>query len=383
MRSLSIGDDAGLETSPLEGIRIDGEGRVREIALRSRGLTGPFPFEHMRGCAKLEALDIGENQLVGELPADMGTAACLPHLWRLKVGTNKGIGGEICLELMRKQGLDLEIFNSGKRIRTPFLVGVTVASETISELLWSTHHVLLISVLNSGDRVQAKVPTVSVTDVMFMLEKASDGTMPADEHRCIREKRGSSGDKYNPWQFVWRQGLYRLGEQAKSEGKTLDVFSVCHASSKDATTSKVRFEGVFEKKFLAQDMPADEQARKHFADDFDPRYGLGGEVAHSILDWERRVMENAVKEFKGGLRLRYISERGLEVGDKEGGEEGERGEAFRPRGYQTDEKGRPAWYEPTGVVPLAAKAPAKEGDATAAGQGGGRIVAHGGQAGVV
>ena len=74
---------------------------------------------------------------------------------------------------------------------------------------------------------------------------------------------------------------------------------------------------MFQKKFLAQDMPADEQARKHFADDFDPRYGLGGEVAHSILDWERRVMENAVKEFKGGLRLRYISERGLEVGGEE------------------------------------------------------------------
>eukprot|EP00935_MAST-01C_sp_MAST-1C-sp1_P002673 g2673.t1 len=118
-------DDEG-RSHELEGIRVDGEGRVIDIDLHKRGLEGTIP-ECITKLEKLRELYINDNRLSGKLPDGMGSAECNPALIRLDVSNNPGLSGEVCMELFRKKGVGLEVW--GTSVRTPFFYGTTVASQ--------------------------------------------------------------------------------------------------------------------------------------------------------------------------------------------------------------------------------------------------------------
>ena len=115
---------------------------------------------------------------------------------------------------------------------------------------------------------------------------------------------GSSGKKYNPWQMIWADGLDMLGASEEQE----DVYVVCWDQNNG------RFDDVFKAKLRQGDIEdwRGSGQTKWVYDDFDPAYGLEGEVADSILDWERRMIVGAARRFPN-LRIRYINPWGDEA----------------------------------------------------------------------
>jgi hypothetical protein len=69
-------------------------------------------------------------------------------------------------------------------------------------------------------------------------------------------------------------------------------------------------DGIFKTKFMTNDLDYFGHLKKQFYDDFDPAYALEGEVAISILDWERRAILQAVGENPEHLEICYIDEKG-------------------------------------------------------------------------
>ena len=142
------------------------------------------------------------------------------------------------------------------------------------------------------------------------------------EHRCVRTGEGSQGHQWNPWQPIWADGLDKLGQSGR---EVEDVYVVCHNAGSHTGGD------IFEKKLRAGDIVDDGQQywsethpgkTKWQMDDFDPAFGLEGEVSDSILDWERRTILRAAARHPN-LRIRYISPIGRE-------------------------KGKPAWYKDAG-----------------------------------
>eukprot|EP00935_MAST-01C_sp_MAST-1C-sp1_P001962 g1962.t1 len=293
----------------LEGITVNSHGRVTCIELAGRGLEGSISGVRLQDLPMLHVLKLGNNKLEGDLPPGMGSGSvggCCPRLITLAVENNAGIGGEVCQELLQKVGANLTFFRSGRRIRTPFLVSVSLASESIPQLL------LFNEELKEGQRAQGKVPTVNVDDGDY----ASPHRSP--EHRCIRTGKGSGGSIWNPWQKVWLDGLDRLAEAA-SVDEPAKCFVVCHARHPDLL-------GVFEKKLGQGDITPGhpEWSNRYWKDsrpsltkwqmdDFDEKFALAGEEATSILDWERRAFQQAIEKHEGKLLPVFISERGKEM----------------------------------------------------------------------
>jgi len=175
------------------------------------------PWEFIAQLSSVVTLDFRNNRLSGDLPANMGTKRCLPNLNKLDVQNNKGIGGELCDELMQKAGVSLSFFSSGEgcRIRTSFFVGVSLPSEKLTSVKYHVKDLL------GGVRTQPKLQPISVRD-----GPGDDPSQPM--HRCLRLKKGSAGDAYYPWQKVWSRGLRTLGEHAKVAEKKEIVYIVCH-----------------------------------------------------------------------------------------------------------------------------------------------------------
>eukprot|EP00935_MAST-01C_sp_MAST-1C-sp1_P001773 g1773.t1 len=289
-------------------IDVNEEGRVTGIGLEECGLEGPFPFARLHVLDKLQRLWLQDNQLSGQLPEGLGApeGGCCPELKTLHVKNNKGIGGEICKELMMKKGVGLFLSNSGKPIRTCFLYGVTLASETIPMLLATTDFSGAVHAeLAQDGRLQPKVPTIGCAQrdwEEWRAENESPSRTP--EHRCVRTGEGSQGHQWNPWQPIWADGLDTLGESGR---EVEDVYVVCHAED-------------FKQKLRAGDIVDDGQQywsethpgkTKWQMDDFDPAFGLEGEVSDSILDWERRTILRAAAKHPN-LRIRYIDPTGEE-----------------------------------------------------------------------
>jgi hypothetical protein len=152
---------------------------------------------------------------------------------------------------------------------------------------------------------------------------------------------------YRPWQKIWLDGLWQLGERAKQTGTLEIIYIVCcrrAAGLFDATQ-------FFKPKFLAE-KAAQVQQLSNFApagvknksgavtlggggkavdgkafdpydttepepepSDFDPAYALEGEVSRSALDWERRQILRAVAHFGGQcLQVEYVDAGGMEHG---------------------------------------------------------------------
>ena len=91
----------------------------------------------------------------------------------------------------------------------------------------------------------------------------------------------------------------------------MDFYVVCHAYI-DAEHGTSPFNHVFENKFLRRGAAAlneDQQQTQWLHEDFDPEYGLRGERARSVLDWERIAMKQVAKSYPG-QRIRFIDERG-------------------------------------------------------------------------
>jgi hypothetical protein len=115
--------------------------------------------------------------------------------------------------------------------------------------------------------------------------------------------------------------------EARANGEQEDLFVVCH--NKD-----------FQRKFLGHDLDEQQQRNKHLNNDFGPCYGLEGEQAHSILDWERRAMELVTRQHAGHVQMRYIDKRGKEVKDMHEDYDN------KPDYGVEEGTGRPAWYGP-------------------------------------
>jgi hypothetical protein len=84
---------------------------------------------------------------------------------------------------------------------------------------------------------------------------------------------------------VWLSGLENLGREAaecnlKEDAEyPVSVYVVCHAHNP-------RFKRVFKRKLGGvPGLSREEQEKRHFSDDFDPKFALKGGVASSILDW--------------------------------------------------------------------------------------------------
>ena len=128
----------------------------------------------------------------------------------------------------------------------------------------------------------------------------------------------------------------RLGRSGKA---VEDVFIICYTGDGNGYWP----DDIFEKKLRAGDIVDDGQQywsethpgkTKWQMDDFDPAFGLEGEVSDSILDWERRTIERAAAKYPN-LRIRYISPMGRE----------EKAEDVFGLAFA---KGAPAWYKGAG-----------------------------------
>jgi hypothetical protein len=271
--------------------------------LSGNHLEGSIDDIHLEDLEQLHVLHLDNNHLTGDLPHQLGTSECCPHLMSLDVSNNRDVGGEVCIELMQRGGVILILKGSaqpnGRRIKTPFFVGVSLASETLVELIRQ------FAPLKAGMRTQKEVATVSV--------HSSSGFFP--EHRCIREQRGSKtfeGSErkgFSPWQIVWLSGLENLGRQAAERNPKAEypvsIYVVCHAHNP-------QFKRVFQRKLgksnelhsycpwlqglgggsgdRVQGLSPEEQKEKQINDDFDPKFALDPEfalkeAASSILDW--------------------------------------------------------------------------------------------------
>jgi hypothetical protein len=331
----------------------------------------------------------------------MGSINCLPELYSLVVNDNKSLGGEICAELLRKDSIELELFNSGKRIATPFLVGLSTASEAIPLLFQACASPLICKLINTTDRLQPKVELIDVgTDPHPTFAVGTDphptsavDFAPEPEHRCARDDGVGSicsehgkiqcwphgGDpaamtaeeaserslcvecqlepskgKWFPWQHTWLVGLYRLVAQAKEADELEDFFVVCHADLHNTAPTEQDLKGVFEGKFLGIELDKEQQRSKYLHDDFDPKYALEGMEAHSLLDWERRAMEIVVERHPEQARMRYIDEFGAELllGVSRNADTRDAyppfssslGTGLKPAYDVEEATGRPAWY---------------------------------------
>ena len=112
-------------------------------------------------------------------------------------------------------------------------------------------------------------------------------------------------------------------------GEFKDVFKK-KLRTGDITAGHAEWEGRY-----WQDLHEDKTVTKWQHDDFDPAYGLEGEVSDSILDWERRTILRAAAKYSN-LRIRYI--------DPWGREEKAEGDHWGP----AFAKEAPAWYKGAG-----------------------------------
>jgi MFS family permease len=255
---------------------------LRVLRLSGNHLEGSIDDIHLEDLEQLHVLHLDNNHLTGDLPHQLGTSKCCPHLMSLDVSNNRDVGGGVCMELMQREGVILPFLvqRNGRRIKTPFFVGVSLASETLVELIRQ------FPPLKKGMRTQKKVDTVSVRSKEF---EGYSEFIP--EHRCIRKQRGSKefegikGKGFSPWQIVWLSGLENLGREAaecnlKEDAEyPVSVYVVCHAHNP-------RFKRVFKRKLGGvPGLSREEQEKRHFSDDFDPKFALNGEGASSILDW--------------------------------------------------------------------------------------------------
>jgi hypothetical protein len=290
----------------LEGIEISAEGRVIGLNLEKKGLSGQIP-DSIKAFECLERLKVSNNRLSGRIPDNMGSSQCLPCLEELHL-ENNSLEGEICMDLFRKPGVNLFVFPMKRpgRIRTPFFVGVTIASEQITATM------LHVDALKLGKRTQEKVPTVSVDEPLDQQEQQEHPL-----HRCVLEKYGSRATVYSTWQRVWMRGLYLLAQDARTSNLPQKLFAVCHYHKDNqhrfaARVKGGQYQGVFKIKFENKAMDAELQRQKHFDDDFDPAYALGGVIATSILDWERHQILRVAEEYKPHLVVAHIDEFGQE-----------------------------------------------------------------------
>ena len=77
------------------GVTTDDNGRVTELRLGDNQLSGEIPPELGNPVYLAEMLDLGGNQLSGEIPPELGNLAKLQLLW---LGSNQ-LSGEIPPEL--------------------------------------------------------------------------------------------------------------------------------------------------------------------------------------------------------------------------------------------------------------------------------------------
>ena len=67
------------ELGEWEGVEVDAEGRVTELALYSNNLAGPLPSE-IQQLSALQELDLGSNKLTGPIPVELRQLAKLTYL---------------------------------------------------------------------------------------------------------------------------------------------------------------------------------------------------------------------------------------------------------------------------------------------------------------
>jgi hypothetical protein len=233
-------------------------------------ITGCLPHQWP---ASLHTLNVGWNEITGVLPKlwpalqtlyinDNQISGLLPEQWpaslrELLIHNNPELGGHVTKELLMQlnrvrcngcksyRDCTLQEREEGRWMRTPFVTGVSLASED----LW------LMMVLRGY---------CNLSDGMFLdFAKAGD----AQYAMCVTHGKG-----WVAWQEVWLGGLLKLHER--------EVFVLAGKSIIDT------YEVSFERKFKHH--TTEDEKRKAC---FDPKYALpDGEEAISILDWERRQL---------------------------------------------------------------------------------------------
>ena len=93
---------SGSPVGSWEGVTTEG-GRVRELALPNNGLQGPFLAE-IANLTELEVLDLGGNDLIGELPQELTS---MSELAEIRIGNNPGLEGVLPFGLTQLQRVEV------------------------------------------------------------------------------------------------------------------------------------------------------------------------------------------------------------------------------------------------------------------------------------
>jgi hypothetical protein len=272
----------------LIGIKLDEQFILWEIGLYSCNLVGELPLS----LAKLDTLvklNVSRNRLTGSLPPRIGTAECLPSLKELMATGNPDLGGIIEPEFLTNCDLcDVSGCNR-KTMVVPFLSGVTLSSNDIPSIFACAPK----EVVTPG-RLQGQVTTLyPLSHESCTGAEMNAGYKEASKHLMrVWEEKGSGGtfenwleennSSWTLWQAVW------LAELRKIHTGYLFVF--CTRSFQEKYLSQRYTEGGKSVNGVTQ-LTGEELCQEVH---FNRGYGLAnGELASSILDWERRHLEAA------------------------------------------------------------------------------------------
>ena len=153
------GSDTWLSDAPLgewSGVTTNDDGRVKELDLRLRGLSGEIPPE-LGSLSNLTELHLDVNKLSGEIPAELGSLSYLTYL----VLENNKLSGEIPAEVGSLSNLlFLKLLNNELSGEIPAelgslsnLVGLTLNGNDLSGCVPSSleDDLLLFDFSNLGD----------------------------------------------------------------------------------------------------------------------------------------------------------------------------------------------------------------------------------------
>jgi hypothetical protein len=352
-------DASDLTKLALEGVTVDDDGCVTAIDLCYRQLTGQIPPDvaglhaletmrlnnnHLSGiipssigeCRSLADIRLGHNQLVGLLPPSIGDPArgVCPKLTHLSVAGNANLGGSVSAALFTKPGferLEIEGCHGGYagRIETPFIIGVSFASESAVDILrWGKEEQLDFAsrvmpplqlegpFLGEGEdappelqhRCEKERTAVLITseegggggegssgsatiwhllvpvvggevldpDRVYKVRKVRTGYLgKAAEVREVAGKELQFLNRYKHWQRVWYEGLQALAATLARKGPAESV--QLYIGSVAGQIVDGRWVNMFQQKYCNEGSlyTAEERQAKWVDDDFDPSFLLG------------------------------------------------------------------------------------------------------------
>jgi Leucine-rich repeat (LRR) protein len=313
-------------TKGIAGVIPESIGQLKKLKwlyLNDNQLVGNIPLS-IRTVPLLERVHLQNNRLSGEIPPNIGDPdeidpatlkKCgMGSLKKIDVSGNPLLQGSVCLPIRSKPdavfAVDRPASESSEleqecllRSDKLFLMGASFASEDLPALLKQVP-----DFQQSAGRYQPQVEMLRVGTFV-------DSRVPM--HRCERQRHGSRGVHYVPWQRVWLEGLEWLATIPPGMPTPINLYVVCHNIALHAADTK----NIFRDKFLNQGRYSQhrlDRRRTWEEQDFDPNYALGNSgTAMSILDWERRQIMRCID---GRLRsdrlmvLKYIDQHGTDRG---------------------------------------------------------------------